>query len=126
MIRKLITSGSPFEETMAYSRAVVDGDWIWVSGTTGFNYDTMTISDDVAEQADQTFRNIKSAMERRDSRWRTSCAVPTSSPSRGISSPAGRCSRNTWATSARPHGDGGGPRRSAHEDRNRSDGEEAA
>jgi enamine deaminase RidA (YjgF/YER057c/UK114 family) len=49
---------------MAYSRAVVDGDWMFVSGTTGFNYDTMTISDDVVEQADQCFRNIKTAMEK--------------------------------------------------------------
>jgi enamine deaminase RidA (YjgF/YER057c/UK114 family) len=64
MTRKLISSGSKFEADIGYSRAVVDGDWIFVSGTTGFNYDTMEISDDVAQQADQTFRNIKSAMEK--------------------------------------------------------------
>jgi enamine deaminase RidA (YjgF/YER057c/UK114 family) len=64
MSRKQISSGSKFEAEIGYSRAIVDGDWIWVSGTTGFNYDTMTISDNVAEQADQTFRNIKAAMER--------------------------------------------------------------
>lgn len=57
-----ISSGSPFERDMAYSRAVVDGDWIFVSGTTGFDYDTMTISTDVAEQADQCFRNIAKAL----------------------------------------------------------------
>ena len=62
MTRQLISSGSPFEEAMGYSRAVVDGDWIFVSGTTGFNYQAMTISDDVAEQAEQTFRNIAAAM----------------------------------------------------------------
>ena len=62
-MRQLISSGSVFETEMAYSRAVVDGDWIFVSGTTGFNYANMTISDDVLEQADQTFRNIKAAME---------------------------------------------------------------
>ena len=64
MTRTLISSGSTFEAEIGYSRAVVDGDWIWVSGTTGFDYDTMTISEDVAEQADQTFRNIKAAMEK--------------------------------------------------------------
>jgi len=63
MTRTQISSGSKFEAEIGYSRAIVDGDWIWVSGTTGFNYETMTISEDVAEQADQTFRNIKAAME---------------------------------------------------------------
>jgi enamine deaminase RidA (YjgF/YER057c/UK114 family) len=60
---QLISSGSPFERDMAYSRAVVDGDWIFVSGTTGFDYATMTISDDVAEQADQCFRTIAGVLE---------------------------------------------------------------
>jgi enamine deaminase RidA (YjgF/YER057c/UK114 family) len=64
MSRKLISSGSKFETEMAYSRAVVEGEWIFVSGTTGFNYATMEISDDVAAQAEQTFLNIKSAMEK--------------------------------------------------------------
>jgi enamine deaminase RidA (YjgF/YER057c/UK114 family) len=64
MTRKQISSGSKFEAEIGYSRAIVDGDWIWVSGTTGFNYETTTISDDVVEQADQTFRNIKAAMEK--------------------------------------------------------------
>jgi len=64
MTRQQISSGSKFEAEMGYSRAIVDGDWIWVSGTTGFNYETMTISEDVAEQADQTFRNISEAMEK--------------------------------------------------------------
>lgn len=64
MTRKQISSGSKFEAEIGYSRAIVDGDWIWVSGTTGFNYETMTISEDVAEQADQTFKNIKTAMEK--------------------------------------------------------------
>lgn len=64
MTRRQISSGSKFETEIGYSRAIVDGDWMWVSGTTGFNYDTMTISEDVAEQADQTFRNIEAAMEK--------------------------------------------------------------
>lgn len=57
-----ISSGSPFERDMAYSRAVVDGDWIFVSGTTGFDYATMTISDDAAVQAEQCFINISQAL----------------------------------------------------------------
>ncbi len=60
MNRKLISSGSTFEAEIGYSRAVVQGDWIFVSGTTGFDYATMTISDDVAEQAEQCLRNIES------------------------------------------------------------------
>ncbi|MCB1520284.1 MAG: RidA family protein [Hyphomicrobiaceae bacterium] len=62
MQRRLISSGSPFEATMGYSRAVVSGDWVMVSGTTGFDYERMTISDDVAEQAEQCFRNIAKAL----------------------------------------------------------------
>ncbi len=63
-MRKLISSGSAFEEKMAYSRAVVEGDWIFASGTTGFDYSTMTISDDVAEQAEQCFKNIDLALRK--------------------------------------------------------------
>ena len=61
-MRRLISSGSPFEAGIGYSRAVVDGDWVFVSGTTGFDYDTMTISDDVSAQAEQTLRNIGKAL----------------------------------------------------------------
>jgi enamine deaminase RidA (YjgF/YER057c/UK114 family) len=63
MTRTRISSGSKFEAEIGYSRAIVDGDWIWVAGTTGFNYETMTISEDVAEQAEQTLRNIKAALD---------------------------------------------------------------
>lgn len=62
MTRRLISSGSQFEHDIGYSRAVVDGDWIFVAGTTGFNYDTMTISDDILEQTTQAFENIQSAL----------------------------------------------------------------
>jgi len=61
-MRRLISSGSEFETQIGYSRAVVDGDWVFVSGTTGFDYATMQISDDVATQADQTWRNIGTAL----------------------------------------------------------------
>ena len=63
MDRKLISSGSEFESKIGYSRAVVDGDYVFVSGTTGYNYDTMSISDDVVEQADQCLQNIAKALE---------------------------------------------------------------
>ncbi len=57
-----ISSGSTFEEQMAYSRAVVDGDWIFVSGTTGFDYAAMTIAEDIVAQTEQCFRNIAAAL----------------------------------------------------------------
>jgi enamine deaminase RidA (YjgF/YER057c/UK114 family) len=60
--RRLISSGSTFEAEIGYSRAVVSGEWVFVSGTTGFDYRTMTISDDVAEQTRQCFRNITAAL----------------------------------------------------------------
>lgn len=63
MTRKLISSGSTFEQQIGYSRAVVAGDWVFVSGTTGFDYATMTISDDVVEQAEQCLKNIEAALQ---------------------------------------------------------------
>jgi len=60
--RRLISSGSTFEEQIGYSRAVVDGDWVHVAGTTGFDYTAMTISDDVVEQAEQCLANIGAAL----------------------------------------------------------------
>jgi enamine deaminase RidA (YjgF/YER057c/UK114 family) len=62
MDRKLIASGSVFEAEIGYSRAVVQGDWVFVSGTTGFDYAAMTISDDVVEQTAQALRNIGAAL----------------------------------------------------------------
>ncbi|CAI8392035.1 MAG: 2-iminobutanoate/2-iminopropanoate deaminase [Polaribacter sejongensis] len=63
MARKLISSGSSFEKEMGYSRAVVDGDWVFVSGTTGFNYETMTIAADVVSQTEQCLKNIEGVLE---------------------------------------------------------------
>lgn len=63
MARKLICSGSSFEKEMGYSRAVVEGDWVFVSGTTGFNYDDMTIADDVINQTEQCLKNIEGVLE---------------------------------------------------------------
>jgi len=70
MARRLISSGSTFEKDIGYSRAVVDGDWIFVSGTTGFDYQSMTISDDVAVQTEQCLRNIQSALEQAGASFR--------------------------------------------------------
>ncbi len=63
MQRTLISSGSPFEAQIGYSRAVVAGDWVFVSGTTGFDYNAMTISSDIVDQADQCLKNIQSALQ---------------------------------------------------------------
>src|SRR4051794_5027692 len=62
-MRKRLSSGSSFEAEMAYSRAIIDDDWVHVSGTTGFDYAAMTISGDVAEQAEQCFRNIQAVLQ---------------------------------------------------------------
>lgn len=62
MTRKLITSGSTFEKQIGYSRAVVAGDWVMVSGTTGFDYTTMSISDDLLQQTEQALKNIEAAL----------------------------------------------------------------
>jgi enamine deaminase RidA (YjgF/YER057c/UK114 family) len=62
MARRLISSGSTFEKDIGYSRAVVDGEWVFVSGTTGFDYKSMTISNEIAEQAEQCLRNIQAAL----------------------------------------------------------------
>jgi enamine deaminase RidA (YjgF/YER057c/UK114 family) len=62
MNRKLISSGSTFEAEIGYSRAVVQGDWIFVSGTTGFDYATMTISDELEHQTEQCLKNIETAL----------------------------------------------------------------
>ena len=63
MNRERISSGSTFEAQIGYSRAVVAGDWIFVSGTTGFDYATMSIADDLLEQTEQCLKNIESALK---------------------------------------------------------------
>jgi enamine deaminase RidA (YjgF/YER057c/UK114 family) len=69
MSRRLISSGSSFELEIGYSRAVVDGDWIFVSGTTGYDYRTMQISSDIVEQTEQCMRNIAAALAEAGSGW---------------------------------------------------------
>ena len=62
-MKRLISSGSPFEAQIGYSRAVVQDGWVFVAGTTGFDYETMEISEGVAAQAEQTFSNIDKALQ---------------------------------------------------------------
>lgn len=62
MTRKLISSGSTFEAQIGYSRAVVAGEWVFVSGTTGFDYSTMSISGSLMEQTEQCLKNIEAAL----------------------------------------------------------------
>jgi enamine deaminase RidA (YjgF/YER057c/UK114 family) len=61
-VRRLISSGSSFERQIGYSRAVVDGDWVFVSGCTGFDYTTMTLADGVVAQAEQALQNVDAAL----------------------------------------------------------------
>lgn len=64
MTWQTISTGSTFEQQAPYSRAMYDDEWVFVSGTTGFDYATMSISDDVAAQARQTWKNIADALEK--------------------------------------------------------------
>jgi enamine deaminase RidA (YjgF/YER057c/UK114 family) len=63
MTRQLISSGSTFEQEIGYSRAVVAGDWVFVSGTTGFDYSSMSIAEGLLEQTEQCLKNIASALQ---------------------------------------------------------------
>ena len=63
MTRRLISTGSPFEKTAGFSRAVVDGDFCFVAGTTGYDYATMQIPPDVAEQTRNCFRTIARVLD---------------------------------------------------------------
>jgi enamine deaminase RidA (YjgF/YER057c/UK114 family) len=63
MSRRLISTGSPFEKTAGYSRAVVDGDFVFVAGTTGYDYATMTMPGDVTSQSRNCFKTIEAALK---------------------------------------------------------------
>lgn len=63
MTRRLISTGSPFEKAAGYSRAVVDGDWCWVAGTTGYDYATMTMPDTVEDQTRNAMETIRRALD---------------------------------------------------------------
>lgn len=64
--RKLISSGSTFENEIGYSRAVVQDNWVFVSGTTGYDYTSMRISDDIVEQTEQCLKNIVDTLQKAD------------------------------------------------------------
>jgi enamine deaminase RidA (YjgF/YER057c/UK114 family) len=68
-MRHHISSGSSFETEIGYSRAVVDGNWVFIAGTTGFDYESMSISDQLLEQAEQCMRNIAGALQEAGSGW---------------------------------------------------------
>lgn len=68
MERKFISSGSSFEKEIGYSRAVVDGNWIFISGTSGFDYEKMTISEDIISQTEQCLKNIISTLKQAESK----------------------------------------------------------
>lgn len=63
MTRRLISSGSTFEQEIGYSRAVVVGEWVFVSGTTGFDYSSMSIAEGLVEQTEQCLKNIADALQ---------------------------------------------------------------
>ena len=63
MPRRLISTGSPFEKSAGYSRAVVDGDFAFVAGTTGYDYATMAMPADVTSQSRNCFKTIEAALQ---------------------------------------------------------------
>ena len=114
MSRRLISTGSPFEKTAGYSRAVIDGDFAFVSGTTGYDYATMTMPADVTSQTRNCFKTIESRAEGwrlRDGRYRprhllhhrrqtmpTPCSR-SAAKSLAISDPPQRCSSSAGSIS---------------------------
>jgi len=127
-MRRLISSGSRFEAEAGYSRAVVDGKWVFVAGTTGFDYAAMTIAEDPAEQARQAFRNIEKALTSRKRSAKPapaspmSCACATTCPTSSIGPRSCRCSRCFRSDPRGRDGTRLRSRRPAHENRDRSDG----
>ena len=122
MARKLVSSGSSFEAEVGYSRAVVDGDWVFVSGTTGFDYATMTMPDDVVAQCRQAMRNIESALTQAGAAIDDIMRVRYILPRREDFEPCWPVLKEyPRQRQARCDDDPGRPIRSAHEDRDRSD-----
>jgi enamine deaminase RidA (YjgF/YER057c/UK114 family) len=101
MTRRRISSGSTFEEQIGYSRAVVDGDWIHVAGTTGFDYTTMTLADDILAQAEQAIANIEAALREAGSSFADVVRVRYLLPDRDDFEPCWPLLRRTFGA-ARP------------------------
>ena len=101
-MRRLISFGSEFEAQGGYSRAVVDGEWVFVAGTTGFDYTAMTIADDPAEQTRQTFRNIERALAEAGAALADIVRSDTTSRTATTGPASCRCWPKFSARSARP------------------------
>jgi enamine deaminase RidA (YjgF/YER057c/UK114 family) len=99
--RRLVTSGSIFEQEIGYSRAVVDGDWIFVSGTTGMDYATMTLESGVVAQAERAFLNIETALREAGARMADVVRVTYIVPHRADWEPCWPVTRK-WLGRARP------------------------
>ena len=83
MARRHISTGSTFEKNIGYSRAVIEDNYVFVSGTTGYNYTDMTISTNVVEQVEQCMQNIGTVLEQAGSRWDQVVRVRYILPERG-------------------------------------------
>ncbi len=122
--RKLISSGSTFEKEIGYSRAVVDGDWVFVSGTTGYDYKSMTLAGDIVSQTEQCFKNIEYALHQAGARKehivRVLYIVPVASEFK-LCWPA--IEKFFWRNKTGSHNDLCRPGRSGYENRNRGNGE---
>jgi enamine deaminase RidA (YjgF/YER057c/UK114 family) len=101
MARQLITSGSQFEDQIGYSRAVVDGDWVFVSGTTGYDYSTMTLAEGVAAQCERAFANIELALREAGARMNDVVRVTYIVPDRADWEPCWPVTRK-WLGRVRP------------------------
>jgi enamine deaminase RidA (YjgF/YER057c/UK114 family) len=101
MARQLITSGSQFEDQIGYSRAVVDGDWVFVSGTTGYDYSTMTLAKGVAAQCERAFANIELALREAGARMNDVVRVTYIVPDRADWEPCWPVTRK-WLGRVRP------------------------
>jgi enamine deaminase RidA (YjgF/YER057c/UK114 family) len=101
MSRRLITSGSRFEEQIGYSRGVVEGDWVFVSGTTGMDYATMRLEDGVVAQAERAFSNIELALREAGARMADVVRVTYIVPDRADWEPCWPVTRR-WLGQARP------------------------
>lgn len=101
MSRRLISSGSRFEEQIGYSRAVVEGDWVFVSGTTGFDYATMRLEDGVVAQAERAFGNIEAALREAGGSMADVVRVTFIVPDRADWEPCWPVTRK-WLGAARP------------------------
>ena len=101
MSRHLISTGSPFEKTAGYSRAVIDGDFAFVAGTTGYDYSTMTMPADVTSQSRNCFKTIEAALKEGGFAMADIVRQPTTSPTPKMPTPYSRSAARCLAISDR-------------------------